>query len=291
MSIALPAVILFLLLTGCSALPLFDASETTLTTLGPQAWIDAPVSGQTLHLSSAPFEVVVHGNAASGVTGVELSVNGQVLAKTNPPNGSEPFTYIVFDWTPPAPGTYQLSARAQAGELYGSPAQVEVIVVVEDSGEAPSFPLSPTLAVESEHAGCQYTALVNLFCRSGPGRIYPDLDDFVANQIAPVVGILADQSHVQVLGPNFGAACFVPLGADFGQLSGDCNDLPMVTAPPPPTFTPSPTPEPLATSTPRPTSTPVPPQCSDRADNDGDGRTDLADRECRDADDNDEANR
>lgn len=287
LSNALPVLLLSLLLAGCGALPLADVSEIALTTLGPQAWIDAPLSGQTLHLPSAPFEVVVHGNAASGVTGFELSVNGQALATANPPDGNQPFAYVAFEWTPPAPGTYLLSARAQAGGTYGVPAQVQVVVVAEGEDENR---LSPTATEPGTPAACLYTALVNLFCRSGPGRVYLELDSFVTGQAAQVVGILGDQTHVQVLGPNFGMACFVPLGEEFGQLSGGCDDLPVVTAPPTPTYTPSPTPEPLATSTPRPTLTPVPPQCSDGVDNDGDGRVDLADPQCRNANDNDEAN-
>jgi hypothetical protein len=285
MPLVLFAVAAVLFLSGCGALPLSDVSQFAFTAAGPQAWIDAPLPGQTLDLAAAPFQVVVHGNAPAGVSGFELSVNGQALASANPPDGDQPFAYVVFEWTPPAPGTYLLSARAQAGGTYGAPAQAQVVVVAEGEDENRLSPTAP-----SEPTACLYTALVNLFCRSGPGRVYPELDSFVAGQAAQVVGILGDQTHVQVLGPNFGMACFVPLGEEFGQLGDGCQDLPVVTAPPTPTYTPSPTPEPLATSTPKPTRTPVPPQCSDGLDNDGDGRADLADPQCRTANDNDEAN-
>lgn len=62
------------------------------------------------------------------------------------------------------------------------------------------------------------------------------------------------------------------------------------TNPPPP---PPPTPTPTPTSTPTPTPTPQPgvPQCSDGRDNDGDGRVDMADKQCMSPSDNNEQRR
>jgi hypothetical protein len=89
--------------------------------------------------------------------------------------------------------------------------------------------------------------------------VYPELDSLVPGTIVDVLGILPDASHVQVAGPNFGQACFVPLGDNFGALDGACDDLSVVAVPPTPTPTPmppTPTPTPVQL-TPTPTCNPA----------------------------------
>jgi hypothetical protein len=124
-----------------------------------------------------------------------------------------------------------------------------VQVVVEGNGEELA---EPQLTITVQAGTCTYTAAVNLFCRSGPGQVYGEVDSLVPGTIVDVLGIVPDGSHVQVLGPNFGEACFVPLGDTFGTLGGACDDLTVVQ--PPPTPTPTPTPIPF---TPTPTCNPL----------------------------------
>jgi CSLREA domain-containing protein len=97
---------------------------------------------------------------------------------------------------------------------------------------------------EGEEGDCTYTALVNLFCREGPGSsLYPQLDSLVPGQSAQVVGQSEDGDFVYVVGPNNERVCAVPSSSDFGELAGNCENLPQFTPPPPP---------PTATNTPVP---------------------------------------
>lgn len=96
-----------------------------------------------------------------------------------------------------------------------------------------STPLTPTPTSTPE--ACTYTAVVNVFCRTGPGgSIYPEVDSFLTGQSAPVYGFSPDRYFAQVQGINNLVACYVPLGGRYGLLSGACEDLPLLNPPPPP---------------------------------------------------------
>ena len=225
------------LLSGCAPIATPPAG-------GPQAWIDAPLPSSQLPL--APYEVVSHANSTDGIASFELSVNGQVYSSdTVPaPEYGQTLAYIKQPWNPPAPGTYLLSVRA--ADMQGSYGQTidvevtvgEVAVVLPETGTPTTTP-APT-----EDAGaCTFTALVKLFCRTGPGGDYPDIDSFTPGQMAPVVGMSSDGNYWYVTGPLSGRMCTVPMGDRFGQTSGDCSQQPVFTPIPlPPTATPSPTP-------------------------------------------------
>lgn len=287
-TVSLLALLLGLLVSACNGNNILAQANLgdTIVSLGPQAWIDAPLNGQSFPLVDAPIEVLVHGNAPMGITGFELSVNGLPHATSGTQNQSEPFTSFTFQWTPQVAGTYLLSVRAMAGDSMGSPAEVQVTIngdVAEELDEVPE--LLPTSTIVAP-TSCTYTALVNVFCRTGPGQVYSELDSFTPDTEADVIGISPDSSHVQVLGPNFGEACFVPVEARFGELDGACDDLEVAQIPPTPTHTPTFTPEPE-----QPTATapaPVLPQCSDGIDNDGDGDIDMSDGRCLSPDDDNE---
>lgn len=281
--------LLALLVSACSGSNILAQADLgdALAALGPKAWIDAPLNGQSLLMANAPFDVVVHGNDPSGLTGFALSVNGLPYATSATQNQGETFTDFTFEWTPQAPGTYLLSVRAMAGDSLGTAAEVQVTIngdVADGSDEI--APLQPTRPATSEDSvSCTYRAFVNLFCRTGPGQVYPELDSFTPDTVADVIGISPDGTHVQVLGPTFGNACFVPVEQRFGELAGACDDLATVPIPATPTHTPTVTPEPE-----QPTATPPPtlPQCSDGIDNDGDGDIDMSDGRCTSPDDDNE---
>ena len=128
---------------------------------------------------------------------------------------------------------------------------------------------------------CTLTALVNLFCREGPGSEYEPLDTFNQGDSAEVVGQTADGNYWYVESPNYGYICTVPSNSDMVEVQGSsCEDAPIFTPPPPPpTVTPeSPPPEapgePPRTETqqpediPRPTLTPGLPEgctCTERS--------------------------
>lgn len=96
--------------------------------------------------------------------------------------------------------------------------------------------------IPTEQAECTYTALVNLFCRLGPGGQYKEIDTFTPGQFAPIVGQSSDGFYWYVLGPNNGNLCTVPDGAQYGHITGDCAVIPAFTPIPLPTATPTSTP-------------------------------------------------
>lgn len=243
----------------------------------PQTWIDAPIHGSTIPL--AAYEIIAHAAFPAGISQFELTITGQsaVMLPVPADQAGQSLVYIQHSWTPPAPGTYLIQARAAGPDgAYGQ--MIEAQVHVGGGEETPE----PGITQTAEEVGCQVEAVVNLFCRAGPGSVYKDLDSFTPGQMAPTIGQSLDGQYWYVTGPNLGVTCTVPTGPAFVIVHGEnCGGVPR--------FTPAPTP--------RPTEEPSSPQCDDGIDNDGDGRTDFAsgpgvgDRECTSADDNDEAHR
>lgn len=252
-----------------------------------QTWVDAPLPNAVLPL--LPYKLVFHSASHFGVDEFEVKVNGVVEATTPPSSqigeGGSAGTlfYGEYLWTPLAPGFYLIAVRALANGESSVPAEVQVTVVGPQAEMSTPLPLAPTptftatgipTSPPEEPAGCTLTALVNLFCRPGPG--YEPIDSFKPGQFAEVIGVSADGFYLFVNGPNFGQWCTVPRRSDYVEVQGlGCETLPILTLPPTPVST--------------PTHTPLP-QCSDGIDNDGDGQVDLVDRQCRDANDIDEAN-
>ncbi len=77
---------------------------------------------------------------------------------------------------------------------------------------------------------CIYTAVTNVFCRLGPDdSLYPVVDSFKAGQSAPVVGRSWDKVFVYVEGPINHELCVVPATPRFGTLTGDCEELEVIT--------------------------------------------------------------
>jgi len=111
---------------------------------------------------------------------------------------------------------------------------------------------TPTTTATAERRPCEVTALANLFCRQGPGRVFEPLDSFTPGQSASVIGQSTDGFYWYVNGPNFGKVCTVPDDAQLIEVSGDCGQLPRFT----PIPTPTPSPTATATATPTPTETP-----------------------------------
>jgi hypothetical protein len=108
----LPLVLLLGLLAGCDAARAPRQVSITQAGEGPQAWIDAPLDGMQIPL--APYEFVAHGTDESGIRQLEWELNGSQLAAT-PAEGSGKLATFRYIWSPPAPGEYTLTVRAQNG--------------------------------------------------------------------------------------------------------------------------------------------------------------------------------
>jgi hypothetical protein len=131
--------ILFLsgmLLNACNMPQSQEAISAVNQVGGIQAWIDAPLDGSTIPF--APYEIVLHAYDPAGVTQVELSANGNLLAALPNLNPGQLLATLNYPWSPAAPGNYTLSARAQSSDgAWGS--QTVAVVTVSDFTETPTF--------------------------------------------------------------------------------------------------------------------------------------------------------
>jgi hypothetical protein len=203
---------------------------------GPnQTWIDAPLPNSTLPL--LPYKLIFHGASFVGVTEFEININGiaeaAVLPISTGSGGSKYGTLFTgeYEWNPPAPGIYLIQVRAKGNGIYSSPDQVQVTVtgdVVESATQTPQV-------VEIEQ--CTYKAIINHFCRRGPSKYFEAIDNFIPEQVAPIIGQSTDGFFWYVIGPNYGEVCTVPNEDRFGEVSGDCEMLPRFTPIPSPTPT------------------------------------------------------
>ncbi len=260
--------LLGLVLSGCNK-P-FRAAVSPLSappSVPSQTWIDAPLDNTNLPLE--PYTIVFHATSLDTVNEFEIWINGvfsaSVRAALSGEGGSISGTlfYGEYLWTPPAPGSYLLLVRAKAGEQPGSFDEVmitvgEEITEAEDSLEVTSTPTSTptstyTLTPAAETEPCTITALVNLFCRPGPG--YEPNDSFTPGQTAPIIA--QSQFLWKVIGANNGVECTVPKDDQFVSLSGSCENVPEFNPPPPPTPTYTSTPKPTAIPTDTPTPQPA----------------------------------
>ena len=210
---------------------------------GPnQTWIDAPLPNSTLPLLQ--YKLIFHGASFVGVTDFEIKINGVTEAVVPPVSsdsgGSQYGTLFTgeYNWNPPAPGIYLVQIRAKGNGIYSSPDQVKVTIVGDALESAKHTP-----SVE-ENKQCIYTALINHYCRRGPSTVFEAIDNFVPEQVAPIIGQSTNGFFWYVIGPNYGAVCTVPTEERFGKVSGDCELLPRFT--PIPSPTPTNTPEPTA---------------------------------------------
>lgn len=131
-----------LLLSACgSIVPATEAPQVGSV----RTWIDAPLDGSTIPL--APYEVVMHAYDASGVSELELSANGGLLAALPNPDAEMHLATLRYVWSPPAPGNYTLSARAKSGNgLAGSEARALVTVLGEPATPPASFTPTPVVS-------------------------------------------------------------------------------------------------------------------------------------------------
>ena len=195
---------------------------------GPsQTWIDAPLPNATLSLK--PYTLVFHGASFVGIDEFEIEINGSVEASVPPlstgSGGSQYGTMFMseYSWDPPAKGTYLIQIRSKGNGSYSPPAQVQVTVGGSDFDKDENTP--PIKEVEE----CTYTASINHFCRRGPGSGFTEIDNFVPEQSAPVIGQSPDGFFWYVIGPNYGEVCTVPVDDGFGVVFGDCEILPAFT--------------------------------------------------------------
>lgn len=227
-----------------------------------QTWIDAPLDGSTIPL--APYQIIFHAASSSGLTRIELLINGQIVNSWTP-EGNQTIFADTYDWLPPAPGTYLIEVRSSESNASGLPAQARIHVIHQEEMATETFtptpkestPTStPTRTVTptpttAERQPCEVKALANLFCRQGPGRSFEPEYSFTPGQSATVIGRSEDGFFWYVIGPNFGKMCTVPNDTKLIEVIGDCDQLPRFTPMATPSATATPTATPTPTETPR----------------------------------------
>ncbi len=198
----------------------------------PQVWIDAPLTGSALELGA--IEVLAHGYHPMGLSTIELSVNGQVVATQKPTMRGSQFGYANLTWRPNQASAYQLVVRAQSSQgQWSDPATAEVavgqisalsIAGLPSATSLPSATITPTTTPTSSPTltATSTQPVPSATVRPSPTRVRP--------------------SNTPVRATN------VPV-------------IPPTATPVPPTDTPLP---PTATDTPvPPTDTPLPPTATD----------------------------
>lgn len=135
------ATLLVMVVTACGP----EGVQEVAQARGPRAWIDAPLDGS--HLPLAAYEVVYHGTDPGGVTQLELSVNGAVVASSPSADAAETLVTVRYNWEPAAAGNYTLQARAQGRSgAWGEHATAVVVVgEVETPTPTPTPSEEPTL--------------------------------------------------------------------------------------------------------------------------------------------------
>lgn len=236
--------------TSPAAAPVSPASQS------PQAWIDSPLNGTTLPLGEV--EIVSHAASSSGITRVELSVNGAVLRADSNPKPGETLSLARQTWLPAAGGTYQVSVRAQNAQgEWSAPASV-TITILEAPTAAPTSTPPPTALPTREPtrtptpAGPPTIVLVrNSFCRAGPGQVYREITALAAGDSAEIRGVSQDGFWLFIYWPKFRVECWIVASA--APPGTDWSGVPVLVAPPTPLPT-SPPPTPIP-----PTATPYKP--------------------------------
>lgn len=197
----------------------------------PQAWIDAPLDGMVLPL--AAYNIVAHASDPTGISQIEISVNGSVI-------GTVAGSGVLFNgtqtWTPSAPGEYLIRARGMnSGGEWSDYAEAKIVV----QGEAVSTPPPVTVAPASSPAPT-YTPtpsvptlvlIQNANCRRGPSQVYDVLTSLLTGQAVPIVGKNEDETWWLVRIPT-GELCWISKVT--GNAQGNTGIVPVAQASPAP---------------------------------------------------------
>ena len=137
-----------------------DVQDSVAAAAGTRSWIDAPLNGSNLPL--AAVEVVSHSTNPSGISRVELSVDGEVVGTADNSDTSQSLLVARMEWKPSAPGNYTIMVRAQdTSGSWGSYAKSvvtiagvaktitptvtpKIVITVTPTVTATSVPPSPT---------------------------------------------------------------------------------------------------------------------------------------------------
>ena len=132
---------LFVLISA-AMLALSACNLPTGSPLVPQAWIDDPLDGMRLPLK--PYTLTLHSSDPLGISLIEVSINGRVLATLTNPDPAQLLVYQTQNWEPTAPGRYVIGVRAMNSAKIWS-AEELATVEIEDTS-VPTYTPTPIIA-------------------------------------------------------------------------------------------------------------------------------------------------
>ena len=250
--IALVAIALGLAAMACNLARQSSVSPTSApipTVERPTVTILEPVEGATFNRGQT-IPIKARATGASGVTLVELLVNGVRVASQPPAEAISPTSLdVVLDYTPQQAGAFTLAVRAYSHDVVGDPAQRSIRVVDPldpGSGGQPGVTqIAPTATVYNPQ--CRARINTGLNFRTGPGTNYDRITTFAAGQEPPIIGYadLPDGRWWQVMwGGQVGW-----ISAAYTTTLGDCGAIRPAAIPASPTPVPSATPIPTQPGT------------------------------------------
>jgi len=116
------------------------------TESGPTSWIDKPLDSSNYPLE--PLEIIAHASSPSGVSSVEVTIDGQVLDTIRAGDGR--FETASLLWHPSEPGVYTIGVTALDSK--GNPGNQAVSVITLDNDEE-----------ITEYGNCDNIDLINFF--------------------------------------------------------------------------------------------------------------------------------
>jgi hypothetical protein len=172
-----------------------------------QAWIDAPLDESILPLE--PYEIVAHASDPQAISTLEIQVNGSQLASLPNSDPGELLALFKQVWVPPAPGEYEILARAQNSAGEWSEAAV-VVVNVQAQPESAAI-MEPEVPESPEPIACTPSLIAeeNATCRSGPTSFHDPLGYLLAGDQVPITGRNQDWTWWSVQLPDLEPPCWI----------------------------------------------------------------------------------
>ncbi len=238
--------LLILLLANCTLPATSSMPQPGLT-------IFEPVDGAVYQVNDM-VQVRSQITSEDGAGQIDLIVNGE-LVRSDKPSPAINEGSLLQPWQPLQAGTYtlQIQLMSVSGAKMNSQS---VTVQVKDSNETPApSPITPvaslmppsismpvsTITFTPTSSAPMATAFQDANCRFGPGQAYNIIDALLNGESASIVGRNAETTW-WVIQTKSGGTCWIWDGTV--TLSGDTAGVPIMTAPPTPTFTPMPVPGP-----------------------------------------------
>jgi hypothetical protein len=204
---------------------------------GPQAQIDAPTNGAVLPL--APYVLVAHATAPTGITQVEFSVDGAVIGSVA---GSGSVVVAQQTWTPAASGGHTIQVRAQnTAGIWSAYAEARITVQgqaqagPQAQAETPTTEMTETPTLTPAPTATETTSVPTLVliqnanCRRGPSQVYDVLTSLLKGQSVPIIAKSEEGTWLLVHIPT-GETCWI--SGVTGTTAGKQDALPFATGMP-----------------------------------------------------------